>query len=78
MWSYNNISQPIHIENMDSFVEQATALINGILNRLEQLEDKHNKENRIWFHKLLACNKNESNPVDIEAGITINITIIDC
>ena len=63
---------------MDSFVEQATALINGILNRLEQLEDKHNKEDRIWFYKLLACNKNESNPVDIEAGITINITVIDC
>ena len=63
---------------MDSFVEQATALINGILNRLEQLEDKHNKEDRIWFHKLLICNKNKSNPADIEAEITINITVIDC
>ena len=64
---------------MENIETQATTLLAHIIEILSSLNDNHNQADRKWFHRLLDHNKKEeSNPADIEAGITINITIIDC
>ena len=63
---------------MNDIETQAAALLSHIIENLSTLNDNHKQADREWFQKLLNCNKGESNLTDIEAGITINITIIDC
>src|ERR1051326_8813812 len=64
---------------MKNIETEATTLLPNIIEILPLLNDNHNQADREWFHKLLNHNKKEeSNPADIKADITINITIIDC
>jgi hypothetical protein len=63
---------------MEDIETQASALLSDIIKSLSTLIDNHKQADKEWFQRLLDCNKGNSNPRDIEAGITINITIIDC
>lgn len=64
---------------MENVETEATMLLESIIESLPKFIDNHKQADREWFHKLLDHNKtNEANSADIEAGITINITIIDC
>jgi hypothetical protein len=65
-----------HTHNIQDNIELAN-LEQQIWETLGNLKDTHNKDDQEWFHKLLEYNKLGQNPHEIQAGILLNITILD-
>src|SRR6185369_6092210 len=60
-----------------SLQNEANLFGNQFIQTLLQLKDNHKKEDQQWFQKLLELNLQNSESVDINAGLLINFTVLD-
>jgi hypothetical protein len=63
---------------MTSTQIETDSISNQLISMLQHLEDKHNEKDQQWFQKLLDHNSRNLEAPDIEAGLIINLTVLDC